>query len=238
MAKIQEIEKIQSLSQNEIQQMLHVCETTTHMLEHIQCHVNDTTKKLIIHQIKKYGLKVPRGHRTVYSLEDLAQAVPKADCYSDLCRILNVTLCTYNITRLRQLCKDNDLDISHFSTRNTKCCKERNKVKCGNDITTVLCIDSKYNRSNLRGFLIRKNLYTGKCSLCGITDNWNNKPLTLELDHINGVCTDNRIENLRWVCPNCHSQTDTYKRGYVDLIDTHIDENLFQMYSELLKNHE
>lgn len=39
---------------------------------------------------------------------------------------------------------------------------------------------------------------------------WNNKALSLQLDHINGVNTDNRVENLRWLCPNCHSQTDTY----------------------------
>lgn len=51
-----------------------------------------------------------------------------------------------------------------------------------------------------------------KCVKCGIKDTWNNEPLTLQLDHINGDSTDNRIENLRLLCPNCHSQTDTYAR--------------------------
>jgi len=48
------------------------------------------------------------------------------------------------------------------------------------------------------------------CEFCGIGPSWNDKSLTLQLDHINGVNTDNRLENLRILCPNCHSQTDTW----------------------------
>jgi Zn finger protein HypA/HybF involved in hydrogenase expression len=47
------------------------------------------------------------------------------------------------------------------------------------------------------------------CALCGITE-WQNKPIVLQVDHINGVHYDNRLENLRFLCPNCHSQTDTF----------------------------
>lgn len=49
-----------------------------------------------------------------------------------------------------------------------------------------------------------------KCSCCGISE-WNDKALTLEIDHIDGRSDNNRPENLRLICPNCHSQTDTYK---------------------------
>ncbi|MET8648443.1 HNH endonuclease signature motif containing protein [Nocardia aurea] len=49
-----------------------------------------------------------------------------------------------------------------------------------------------------------------ECVLCGTGPEWNGKPLTLQLDHISGVNNDNRIENLRLLCPNCHTQTDTY----------------------------
>ena len=49
-----------------------------------------------------------------------------------------------------------------------------------------------------------------KCKECGISEKWNNKPIILHLDHINGINNDNRLENLRFLCPNCHSQTDTY----------------------------
>ena len=49
------------------------------------------------------------------------------------------------------------------------------------------------------------------CHECGIT-HWRDRPLNLHLDHVNGVNNDNRFENLRFLCPNCHSQTETYCR--------------------------
>jgi hypothetical protein len=51
-----------------------------------------------------------------------------------------------------------------------------------------------------------------KCYECGLSDTWNGKPITLEIDHINGNSLDHRVENLRLLCPNCHSQT-SYFRG-------------------------
>lgn len=61
---------------------------------------------------------------------------------------------------------------------------------------------------------VRRRYFLGqyseyKCAICGITD-WNGKELSLRLDHINGCHNDNRLENLRWICPNCDSQLDTF----------------------------
>ena len=61
---------------------------------------------------------------------------------------------------------------------------------------------------------LRKYYFEGKytpyiCSICGQLPEWQNKPLTLILDHINGNNKDDRLENLRWVCPNCNQQLDT-----------------------------
>jgi Zn finger protein HypA/HybF involved in hydrogenase expression len=60
----------------------------------------------------------------------------------------------------------------------------------------------------LKNIIIEERGY--KCEVCGISE-WNNKNLVLELDHINGLHTNNELDNLRIICPNCHSQTDTYK---------------------------
>lgn len=51
-----------------------------------------------------------------------------------------------------------------------------------------------------------------QCGVCGVGDTWNGRRLFLEIDHLNGDWRDNRPENLRYLCPNCHTQTDTYRR--------------------------
>jgi len=68
----------------------------------------------------------------------------------------------------------------------------------------------EYPTDKLKKRLISEGLLDKVCVECGITDSWNNKPIVLHLDHINGVNNDHRLENLRLLCPNCHSQTDTW----------------------------
>lgn len=65
-------------------------------------------------------------------------------------------------------------------------------------------------RSNLRVRVLQDGFLEYKCSECGITSTWNGKPLTLQLDHVDGDATNNEKPNLRWLCPNCHTQTETY----------------------------
>lgn len=64
-------------------------------------------------------------------------------------------------------------------------------------------------RASVRRVIIKDNLIPYECGECGISE-WNGKQLALHLDHINGKNGDHRLENLRFLCPNCHSQTDTY----------------------------
>ena len=75
---------------------------------------------------------------------------------------------------------------------------------------SVFCEVSTYSRHHLKKRIIQNNIIDYTCCLCGNDGFWNGKKLSLHLDHINGVNNDNRIENLRFLCPNCHTQTETY----------------------------
>jgi len=74
----------------------------------------------------------------------------------------------------------------------------------------VFVENSTYARHNLKRRIIEEKLIEYKCVCCGNNGEYNNKPLVLQLDHINGVNNDHRLDNLRFLCPNCHSQQDTY----------------------------
>lgn len=77
-------------------------------------------------------------------------------------------------------------------------------------LSEILVEGSSYSTSNLRKRLIQEGLLKNECASCHSGPEWLGAPLTLELDHINGQCWDHRLENLRILCPNCHSQTETF----------------------------
>lgn len=74
----------------------------------------------------------------------------------------------------------------------------------------ILVKNSTYNRTHLKKRLIEDKIIEYKCAECNLGPIWNNKKLSIQIDHINGVSDDNRIENLRFLCPNCHSQTNNF----------------------------
>lgn len=76
-------------------------------------------------------------------------------------------------------------------------------------LNKILVKDSGYNRTKLKDRLIREGLKEYKCECCGISS-WLNKPVNLQLHHLNGIHNDNRLENLQLLCPNCFSQTDNF----------------------------
>lgn len=74
----------------------------------------------------------------------------------------------------------------------------------------LFCINSEAQRKDVKYRILKDNLIPYECRDCGLRDSWNNKKLVLHLEHINGLSNDNRLDNLCFLCPNCHSQTATY----------------------------
>lgn len=79
-------------------------------------------------------------------------------------------------------------------------------------LESLLVSDRAVSTGHLKGRLRKAGLLSKICEECGIAS-WNGKPLSLQLDHINGNNKDNRLENIRMLCPNCHSLTPTYCRS-------------------------
>ena len=82
------------------------------------------------------------------------------------------------------------------------------QIRLSND--DVFCENSTYSRHHLKDRIIKEKLIEYKCSKCGNDGIWNGEKLSLQLEHINGISNDNRLENLTFLCPNCHSQTKTF----------------------------
>lgn len=74
----------------------------------------------------------------------------------------------------------------------------------------VFVENSTYPRHRLKERILKNNLIEYKCSCCGIGPEWNGAILVLQLEHKNGKNNDHRLDNLDFLCPNCHSQTNTY----------------------------
>lgn len=108
----------------------------------------------------------------------------------------------YSLVKQRMV--DLNINYSEFKGKSTLAINQK-KV----NPEKILKENCKHARTVLRRYILKNNLLEYKCSVCGCTE-WNGKTLSLEIDHINGINNDNRIENLRFLCPNCHSQTTTY----------------------------
>lgn len=98
------------------------------------------------------------------------------------------------------------LDTSHFNPYSIGSMKGK---KYTSDDEIFVENSTYVNNTSLKKKLLKMNVIEYKCAICGISE-WLGNSLSLQLDHINGNNKDNRLENLRLLCPNCHSQTSTF----------------------------
>jgi 5-methylcytosine-specific restriction endonuclease McrA len=146
--------------------------------------------------------------RIKYTKELLEENVK--DCYSfaELCRRLGLKPEGSNPKTLRKKMDEFGVDYSHFTGQAWN--KNPNNPVYKGKYLPKLCEHSSLSSANVKELVYRLGLKENKCEICGITE-WQGKPIICELHHINGDSTDNRIENLQILCPNCHSQTDNFR---------------------------
>lgn len=159
--------------------------------------------------INKYGFKTS-GFKPAanWDKENLLNIIEKSECKSDVLKLMNLTISAGNFKTLKKYLKIYNIDETKIEYKYNR----GNRFKKKYSDEEVFCKNSKFS-CNLKERILKSNLKEYKCSVCGNEGEWMNKKMVLQVDHINGINNDNRIENIRFICPNCHSQTETFSIG-------------------------
>lgn len=146
--------------------------------------------------------------KTKWTHEQLVEAVKNNISFSSVLKELKLRSAGSNWKTIKKYIQDYQIDTSHFFNNPQQVSCYLRKVENKYKESEIFCKNSRVHRSSLRRLLRQKLPYI--CDICKNRGEHLGNPLVLQMDHKNGISDDNRLENLRWLCPNCHSQTDTF----------------------------
>ena len=146
-----------------------------------------------------------------YTKEEFIDAVKTSTTVREALKKLKLSSKGGNYASFHKYVKELDISISHFKTYNKGQCWNRN-IKTGPKRPIEDYLQNKFpiQSNQLKKRLLKEKIFEYKCYKCN-NRTWNNDPIPLELEHINGNHNDNSIDNLTLLCPNCHAQTETYR---------------------------
>ena len=141
--------------------------------------------------------------------EEYELAAKNSFSIAQMCRNLGVKPIGGNYRIIKNAIQEYKIDISHFTGQGWN---KGLKFKPNKQIPLdkILVENSTYQSYKLKNRLLESGLKEYRCEKCKRTE-WEDSPIPLELHHINGDNTDNRIENIQILCPNCHAQTEHYR---------------------------
>jgi hypothetical protein len=154
------------------------------------------------------GGRLPRPCPPMPSKERLEQLTARNISLAGIIRDLRWPLGTSSYRRLRAELERLDIPIGHL--RGQGWASGVSLPDRRRPLSTYLKDGSQVKSSKLRERILEEGLKEHRCEECGLTE-WRGRPIPLELDHVDGDRTNNRFENLRLLCPNCHALTPTYR---------------------------
>lgn len=138
-----------------------------------------------------------------FTIEELKNIIDKSNSQRDVLEALGYGRSGASYKTLQNRCKKYGISLDKF----------KNNRITGTKITIDDCCENSKRATGIKDFILRENLLEYKCAICGNIGEWQGKKLTLQLDHINGINNDHRLNNLRFLCPNCHCQTETWGKN-------------------------
>lgn len=133
--------------------------------------------------------------------EQLQELVNSCNSFTDILRTMNKSISGDAVNLLKKKLDEYGIVYNFVYEKSF-----RNKIP----LEEILVENRPYKSQDLKNRLIKEGIKQDVCEICGQTNIWQGKQLVLQLDHINGNHNDNRLENLRILCPNCHTQTNTF----------------------------
>ncbi|MBD0692535.1 HNH endonuclease signature motif containing protein [Streptomyces sp. CBMA123] len=186
--------------------------TLDEMLIALDREPNPYNRSYLRQRIKAYGIDASHFPEpgTFYTKELLEEAVAASQSVAGVLRHLNRRQSGGTQALVGRRIKDFGIDTSHFTGE----AHNRGKPSPRRLPPGEVLIQRPAEANRLPGFRVRRALTElgrpEECQDCGTGPEWRGRPMTLEVDHINGDWSDNRPDNLRLLCPNCHSITPTY----------------------------
>jgi hypothetical protein len=142
--------------------------------------------------------------------EELEKAAKESFSVAGMCKYFGIKPCGGNYKSLHFKIKEYDIDISHFTGQGWNV-GLKFKPNPPMDLKNILVENSNYQSYKLKNRLIKEGYKQHICESCKL-DTWLDELIPLELHHIDGDNTNNKIENLQLLCPNCHAKTPSYRR--------------------------